>query len=197
LPARLSLRKDNMNDKRNFTFYATPPFATSTNSGRDWAMLQIDHHDLNAAREWFPSAELHRRYRVTIEPETQKRSLNANSYCHKLFDLLAEKLRSDRESVKDIMIERYGKADYIVMRPEAVETLKRSDAFRTVKEMGEVLVNGKTGMQLQCFWHTAQLNSQEFSVLLDGVCSECKEIGIPTLDDAEITALADAWKPKG
>jgi hypothetical protein len=80
---------------------------------------------------------------------------------------------------------------HIVVKPHMVDKVKQE--WRTVRELGEVTVNGKTGMQLQCFFGSSTYNTKEMSVLIDGVVSECKELGIETMTPDELAGLKNEW----
>ena len=66
------------------------------------------------------------------------------------------------------------------MHPKAVEAVKKQ--WREVEEVGRGTVNGVESVQLLCYFGSSTMDSKEFSVLLDGVISEMKEMGLPTPD---------------
>lgn len=84
------------------------------------------------------------------------------------------------------MLKRYGKFTYIVVRESAVEAVKRQ--WRESEVIGEVVVNGQKAVQMLCYFGSSTYNTQEFSVLLDGVISEMQEIGLqpPLPKDVQI-----------
>lgn len=160
-----------------------------------------DRRDIPHVREAISLFNPNRTYTVMVEELKKPRSLNANSYFHKLCDLIAVALRSDKESIKNLMIERYGYADYHVMHKPAADFAIKQGVFRFVVSLGTVTVRNekgelKEGEHMQCFWHTADLDSQKFSVLLDGTVSEARELGIKTLEDERIKRLAEEWEAR-
>ena len=78
------------------------------------------------------------------------------------------------------MLKRYGTYTYICVKPKAVEAVKRQ--WREVEEIGTVEINGQKSVQLLCYFGSSTMNSHEFSVLLDGVKAEMKDLGLPTPD---------------
>ena len=78
------------------------------------------------------------------------------------------------------MLKRYGTYTYICVKPKAVEAVKKQ--WREVEEIGKIDINGQESVQLLCYFGSSTMNGQEFSVLLDGVVSEMKEMGLPTPD---------------
>jgi hypothetical protein len=128
---------------------------------------------------------------VEIKQYRQKRSLDANAYLWVLLQKIAEAVNSSKDEVYLQMLERYGVFTHIVVKPHIVDKVKQE--WRTVRELGEVTVNGKTGIQLQCYFGSSTYDAKEMSVLIDGVVSECKEMGIETMTPDEIARLKDEW----
>ncbi len=128
---------------------------------------------------------------VEIKQYRHRRSLDANAYMWVLLAKMAEVLKSSKDELYLIMLERYGVFTHIVVKPNMVDKVKRE--WRTVRELGEVTVNGKTGIQLQCFFGSSTYDTKEMSVLIDGVVQECKELGIETLGDQELSLLKSEW----
>lgn len=131
---------------------------------------------------------------ITIKQHSEKRSLDANAYCWVLLQKLAEVLKTDKDSLYEDMICRYGVFTHIVVKPSMVERVK--EEWRAVRELGEVTINGKTGIQLQCYFGSSTYNTKEMSVLIDGIVNECKDQGIETLTPEEIADMKRKWLKK-
>lgn len=132
---------------------------------------------------------------VEVKQYRQRRSLDANAYMWVLLSKMAVALNTTKDDLYIEMLDRYGVFTHIIVKPEVAERVKAE--WRTVRELGEVTVNGKTGIQLQCYFGSSTYNTKEFSVLLDGVVSECKEIGIETLPPDEVESLKALWGKEG
>ena len=128
---------------------------------------------------------------VEVKQYRQKRSLDANAYLWVLLQKIAEAVNSSKDEVYLQMLERYGVFTHIVVKPHMVDKVKQE--WRTVRELGEVTVNGKKGIQLQCFFGSSTYDTKEFSTLLDGVISECKNIGVEVLPEDEIKTMLEEW----
>lgn len=128
---------------------------------------------------------------VEIKQYRKRRSNDANSYFWLLVGKLAAAMRTSTDEVYLLMLERYGVFTHIVVKPHIVEQVKKQ--WRTVRELGEVTVNGKTGIQLQCYFGSSTYDSLQMSVLIDGVVSECKDLGIETIPPAELESLKSQW----
>ncbi|MBQ8279521.1 MAG: hypothetical protein IJZ23_07050 [Roseburia sp.] len=129
---------------------------------------------------------------IKVAKFREKRSLDANAYMWVLLQKMAESLHQDKWNIYLEMLGRYGVFTHIIVKPNVVEKVK--EEWRTVKELGEVCVNGTTGIQLQCYFGSSTYNSKEMSVLIDGVVSEAKEMGIETLPPAELERMKAAWQ---
>ena len=124
----------------------------------------------------------------------ERRSLDANAYLWVLLQKMAEALDRDKWGLYLEMLGEHGVFTHIIVKPHMVEKVK--EEWRTVKELGEVCVNGTTGIQLQCYFGSSTYNTKEMSVLIDGVVSEAKEMGIETLPEEELIRMKEMWGKK-
>ena len=115
-----------------------------------------------------------------VSPHKEKRSLSANGLLWKCLGDIASALRTDKWDVYLQMLKRYGTYTHVCVHPKAVEAVKKQ--WREVEEVGRGTVNGVESVQLLCYFGSSTMNSHEFSVLLEGVKSEMREMGLPTPD---------------
>ena len=121
----------------------------------------------------------------------ERRSLDANAYLWVLLQKMAEALHRDKWGLYLEKLGEYGVFTHIIVKPHMVEKVK--EEWRTVKELGEMCVNGTTGIQLQCYFGSSTYNTKEMSVLIDGVVSEAKEMGIETLSPDQLERMKAEW----
>lgn len=133
-------------------------------------------------------------YDCTIKPHREKRSLDANAGLWKMLSLMAEVLHTTKDELYLAVLDRYGVFTHIVVKPSVVDRVKQE--WKTVRVLGEVTINGTTGIQLQCFFGSHLYNSKEFSVLLEGVISEAKELGIEFISKEMQARMIDEWGKK-
>jgi len=124
---------------------------------------------------------------VTIVTHRNRRSLDANALLWACLGEIAKALRSDVWSVYLYMLERYGKFTYILVKPEAVEGVKA--VWRETKEVGETVKDGERMIEMLCYFGSSTYNSKEFSILLDGVISEMKEMHLNTPPSEDMRRL--------
>lgn len=120
-----------------------------------------------------------------------KRSLNANAYLWALLDKMAAVLHTDKDKVYLMMLERYGVFTHLCVHPQAVERIQSE--WRACRELGEVTINGKPAVQLQCYYGSSTYDTAEMARLLDGVVEECRELGIETETPEELARLKAEW----
>ncbi len=128
---------------------------------------------------------------VEIKQYRHKRSLDSNAYFWLLLGEMAAILKTTKDELYLIMLERYGVYTHVIVKPEVVDKVKQE--WRTVRELGEVTVNGKTGIQLQCFFGSSTYDTKEMSRLIDGVVAEAKDLGIETMTPQELAKMKNEW----
>lgn len=126
-----------------------------------------------------------------LKEHKEKRSLDANGLLWACLQEIASALRTDKWSVYLQMLKRYGKFDYVIVREKAVEAMKKQ--WRELEEVGEIDVHGEKAVQLLCYYGSSTYDKKEFSVLLDGVMSEMREIGLIPPPDRQTEELLAAW----
>lgn len=129
---------------------------------------------------------------VEVKKHRDKRSLNANALLWSCINKIASAMRTDNWSVYLLMLKRYGQYTYICVKPDAVEGVKKQ--WRECEELGEIDINGQKAVQLLCYYGSSTYNTQEFSVLLDGVISEMKEMGLTTPEEEKLERALELWE---
>ena len=119
-----------------------------------------------------------------------KRSLNANAYAWQLIGQMADVLLNDKEGIYIMMLKRYGQSEII----SVLEDADISDYVKYYEILGESVLNGKNFIHYRIYKGSSQYNTKEMAVLIDGIVSEAKELGIETLPPDEIKRLKDMWR---
>ena len=122
----------------------------------------------------------------------QKRSLDSNAYAWVLLQKMAEKIHSTKEDCYLYCLQRYSRVfTHIIVKEEAIELTKQ--IWKTFVDLGEINVNGTRGHQLQVYFGSSTFNTEEMSVFLNGIVSECKELGIETMTPEDIERMNALW----
>ena len=129
---------------------------------------------------------------ITAKRHRDKRSKNANALLWECLGRIASSIGSDKWTVYLQMLKRYGTYTYVCVKPGAVEMLKMQ--WRECEEIGTVDIHGQEAVQMLCYYGSSTYDTKQFSVLLDGVISEMKEMGIETPADENIRAALAAWR---
>ncbi len=129
---------------------------------------------------------------IEVKKHREKRSRDSNSYCWVLMQKLAEHSGIDKWDVYLECLKKYSRAfTHVIVKEDAIDKVK--ELYRECIDLGEIKVNGQSGHQLQVYFGSSTFDSKEMSVFLDGVVSECKELGIETLPPYEIERMKAAW----
>lgn len=120
-----------------------------------------------------------------IKEKKQRRSLTQNAYYWVLLHQLASVMRLDNGSCHFLMLQRYGV--YEVVSIQSGINLK--GFFKYYEPIGKGAVNGKEFTHYKIYKRSSQMDSKEFSELLNGLVDECEEQGIVTLTPNEIANL--------
>ena len=120
-----------------------------------------------------------------IKEKKSKRSLTANAYYWSLLNQLASVMRTSSDEVHFMMLKRYGVCEVVSVRSD----INVKGYFKYYKEIGHGTVEGKDFCHYKIYKGSSEMDSKEFSVLLDGLISECEEQGIPVLTPDEVAKL--------
>lgn len=134
----------------------------------------------------------------------KKRSLDANAYYWHLITKLAEASGISKSRAHNLMLRRYGKLEevdghliYVVVPDDDEGECKALEAETYhIKPTAEVKVAGdgtpfRTYIMLR---GSSTYDTDEMSKLIDGLVSECQEMGIETLPPHEIDRMMQMYE---
>lgn len=126
---------------------------------------------------------------ITVKRYKAKRSLTANAYFHCLCNEIARKISSSDQVVKSLLVKDYGVPEkdedgnlLSVILPKSCPP-ERIDPY-----LVPIARDGKYITYL-AYKHTHEMNTQEFSRVVDAAVQEAKMLGIETLPDAELERM--------
>lgn len=131
---------------------------------------------------------------VEIKKHREKRSLDANAYMWALVGKIAEAIIPPlpKDDVYREMLRRYGQSGMVSIAEQYVEQFERE--FRYRDELGRSDLNGKTFVHYRFYIGSSKYNSKEMALLVDGVVSEAKALGIDTDTPEMIARIKEEWK---
>lgn len=137
-------------------------------------------------------------YDLTLHKE--KRSLDSNSYFHKLCDLLRQKLGISMAKCKNQLITDYGQIMYLEdgvpliyktnAPPEYTQELEEPH-LKLVKTSVE---NDKEVYFYRMYRGSSTYNTAEMSQLIAGTVADCKDQGIETATPEQIAHMQELWE---
>jgi hypothetical protein len=129
---------------------------------------------------------------LEIKQHRNHRSKDANALLWECIGRLAMALRADKWDIYLLMLKRYGQYTYIVVQPNAVEMVARQ--WRECEVIGDININGRDGVQMLCYYGSSTYDTKQFSILLDGVISEMKEIGLTAPTSEDMRRSIEEWE---
>lgn len=143
---------------------------------------------------------------VEIKQHRKKRSLDANAYYWQLITKLAESWGESKDYMHNYILRKYGQIEIIdgqavyIVIPDTDEAQKKVDEAQTyhLKPTSQVKT-GKEGIMYRTYMMlrgSSDYDTKEMSDLIDGLVSECKEIGIETLPPDELERMMQAYDKK-
>ena len=124
-----------------------------------------------------------------IKEHKEKRSLNANAYAWSLIGKIAEIIRTSKEETYLLMLRRYGQSEIV----SVLSSIDVNGYFKYFEDIGQTQVKGKDVTHYRIYKGSSEYDTREMAVLIDGIVSEAKELGIETLPPAEVERLKEAW----
>lgn len=147
--------------------------------------LLLDTNDTTAIQELKEQDKLN----LELKKYRKRRSLNSNNYAWELITQIANVIRSNKEEVYLEMLKRYGQSQMISVLKE----INVSKFLKYYEEAGESTLNGKEFKHYKVYIGSSEMDTKEMSILIDGIVSEARELGIETLPPNEIESLKRSW----
>lgn len=128
---------------------------------------------------------------IAVKPFRKKRSLDANAYFHLLVGKIADKMNISAQECKNLMLGRYGQVEEIDGEPMVFVTSAPPEYMMKYEELHTRYIDNNTYLIIRGS-HT--YNTEEMSILIDGVVEEAKDLGIETMTPDEIARMESLWK---
>lgn len=130
-----------------------------------------------------------------LEEYKEKRSKDANAYFHLLVNKLARHYSMSDKDMKIKMNLDYGTIATDKNNKTLGCKVPNGTDMKAFYEYAKWYKEDETGNDCYIFYkRTHELNSLEFSQLLNGVVEECRHAGIETLDERELKHLIDSYE---
>lgn len=163
-------------------------------SGKFQITFEVDQ-DISSSIESMHGKHL----RITAKQWKEKRSLDANAYYWVLVTKLAETLHISKPRCHNLMLRRYGQNLTIDGKNAYIRIPDTENAENEALEASEYhirptsqVVAGNDGVNYRTYimmLGSSYYNTAEMSHLIDGLVSECKDMGIETLPPDELERM--------
>lgn len=124
---------------------------------------------------------------VSVEKYSESRTRKANAYLWVLVTKIGNALRISKEDVYMDMLRAYGQGGAVSVEERFEEKFKRT--YKYNEYLGESELNGKVFKHYRFWVGSSEYTKYEFSILLDGVLQEARDLGIETKSDEEIESI--------
>lgn len=164
--------------------------------------LESRRADAAAARELARAESLE----VEIRKQRRKRSLDANAYYWKLASEAAEALHVSKPYMHNCLLRKYGQIETVdgqavyTVIPDTEEAQRAVDEAQSyhLKPTAQVK-EGRDGTMYRTYMMlkgSSGYDTKEMSRLIDGLVSECREMGIETLPPEGLERMMASYRAK-
>lgn len=153
------------------------------------AILSLEIYEKNTLMREYQPLVNEEILSIEIKKHKNKRSLNANNYCWALINELGNALNMSKDEVYLLMLKRYGQSELVSI----LSNINISGYFKYYEVAGTTILNNKEFTHYKIYKGSSEYDTKEMSILIDGIVSECKDLGIETLTPDELEKLKSAW----
>ena len=164
-----------------------------------WLSLKIIGDHLEKVKAFINKLNAEKIYTAEIKQHREKRSLTANAYSWILTDKLANELTIrgavyTKEDMHRELIFKYGHKYYDeynkLITISIIESVKDVNNFAPyAKQIGKGEVNGVIFNHYAIYRGSSEYDSKEMAIFIEGIISDCKEVGIDTKTPDEIANM--------
>lgn len=126
---------------------------------------------------------------VTVKKYSEPRTLRANAYLWILITEIGNRLHEDKDEVYFDMLKAYGQGGAVSVQSEYALRFERTNKYTEFLGISEL--NGRLWWHYRFWVGSHEYNRDEFSILLDGVIKEARQLGIEIRPQDEIEAMLE------
>ena len=124
---------------------------------------------------------------ISIKKFSDPRTLRANAYLWTLIGEIGNRMRLSKEKVYFDMLKSYGQVGAVSVQKKWSRQFERTNKY--IEYLGESELNGEPWRHYKFWIGSHEYSKDEFSILLDGVIQEAKQLGIETRPWEEIDSM--------
>lgn len=127
----------------------------------------------------------------------EKRSLDANAYAWALISKIATVVKSDKDAIYELMLQKYGHPYFdengVSAKISVLSNIDLSKLRIHTKFIGNGCVGGKEFAHYMLIKGSSEYDTKEMSDFIDGIVSDAKELEIETLPPDELNRMKEQW----
>ena len=127
----------------------------------------------------------------------KKRSLDANSYCWVICDLIAKELSKNgittKEEIYRDAILQVGTFEPFIVQEKTFENFKRIWEKQGLGFLVQEVSRKDKCVKVNCYYGSSTYDSKEMSLLIEILVQLAKSLNIETKSKAEIDSLLESW----
>ena len=129
---------------------------------------------------------------IEIKKYRNKRGLDANSYYWSLINQLSNKIEIGSQELHVQMLKDYGQIMLVPLLPNQNPNgyFKYYDKYKVTE------IEGKEAIYYKVYKPSSEMDTKEFSLLINGLESECKPYGIETLEERKFREMMKSYEKK-
>lgn len=160
-----------------------------------WLKLLVKPEDAQKARRAVMERK-DRVYTAELKEYREKRSLDANSFLWVLLDKLASALGDTKENIYRRYVKEYGPFRDFDLEPEQAKTFRVAWEMLGTAWLTEQVDFSEDGERvvIRAYYGSSSYDKRQMSRVLDAVVEGCREMGIETLSERELSLLKEEWK---
>lgn len=129
-----------------------------------------------------------------LKRKQYRRSRNANAYAWVLISQIGERLNIPAEKVYLNAIEEIsGRTQVYSMPVNAVQDFRRYFVAGHIGRSVQVIGTNDGIADVLVTLGSSDYDTRQMSQLIDLLCQECRQLGIPTLEDLKLKELIEGW----
>ena len=160
----------------------------------DKPILTLEINEKQSVSNLFDELHNTEKLAIKIDKFREKRSLDANALLWKACGAIADALGVSKDDVYIHMLKKYGQTFVVKVPNEHIKKFKRQYKYI---EQHEKLPPEERAQYFRVWLGSSGYDTKEMSILLDGVISELKEMGINFTSPDEVSLYLTEWKGGG
>jgi len=157
---------------------------------KDYFALELSDYGAKIKAKKFIAEKSDNLYIADLKQYRNKRSLQANAYLWVICNKIGDILRHSKEEVYLDMLKKYGQSEIVSVK----SNVNVSGYFKYYETEGVGYVNDIEFNHYKVYKGSSEYDTREMAILIDGIVSEAKEMGIETLPHEELERMKIEWR---